>query len=278
MARWLITFGALFNHRHVHPYPACPRLSRNPISEWEQRPGVAFAADPATRPLTLAQLLPLYELLLVVEDVNVDAGDARTTLADAASFGVATATASGPGRAARLVAALQFHHYGPTPAGPDCIGLLSITAHSDADLDMDELTFITEFVQNALGENFEMIFGHGYHDDSAASELRVHLLVGYGARAPAVFVRPTVIPNPLPDAGGRDASAEAARLLVRHQRGSSGLIQRELKLGYNRTCCIMQQLQQAGIIGASKAGQFPPVLITDETQLAQHLAGLPSLH
>ncbi|WP_158022979.1 hypothetical protein [Hymenobacter coccineus] len=46
---------------------------------------------------------------------------------------------------------------------------------------MDELTYITEYIQNAQGEDAEMIFGHGEHDDAAAPGLRMHLLVGYGA-------------------------------------------------------------------------------------------------
>src|SRR3546814_18034430 len=42
---------------------------------------------------------------------------------------------------------------------------------------------------------------------------------------------------------------EAARLVVRHQQGSTSLIQRKLKLGYNRAGRIIDQLEAAGIVG-----------------------------
>lgn len=166
------------------PTPPAHALAETLLSEWEHRTGLRpTPAHQAARLLTLARLAELCELVLTSSDVNVDADDIRTTLAPAASFGIATAAARGPGRAAQVVAALQFHHYGPSPTGPASTVLLSITTHSDADLDMDGLTFIVEFVHNTLGENIEMIFGHGEHDDAAAPGLRMHLLVGYGAPA-----------------------------------------------------------------------------------------------
>ncbi len=262
------------------PTPPAHALAETLLSEWEHRTG--FCPTPAhqtARLLTLALLAELCASTLIEQDVNIDADDICTTLATAASFGTATAAASGPGRAAQVVAALQLHHYGPAPASPASTVLLSITAHSEADLEMDELTFIIEFVQNMLEETTEMIFGHGEYDDSTIPELRMSILVGYGAPAPAVFIKPTIIPNAPPDANGRDAAfAEAAHLFVRRQKASSGLIQRELKLGYNRSCRIVQQLEQAGIIGASETGQLATVLIADEAQLTQHLAELPGLH
>src|SRR3546814_20849488 len=45
---------------------------------------------------------------------------------------------------------------------------------------------------------------------------------------------------------------EAARLVVRHQQGSTSLIQRKLKLGYNRAGRIIDQLEAAGIVGRSE--------------------------
>src|SRR3546814_4068611 len=43
---------------------------------------------------------------------------------------------------------------------------------------------------------------------------------------------------------------EAARLVVRHQQGFTSLIQRQLKLGYNRAGRIIDQLEAAGIVGS----------------------------
>ena len=42
---------------------------------------------------------------------------------------------------------------------------------------------------------------------------------------------------------------EAAEVLVISQQGSTSLIQRKLKIGYNRTGRIMDQLEAAGIVG-----------------------------
>src|SRR5690606_5731439 len=52
------------------------------------------------------------------------------------------------------------------------------------------------------------------------------------------------------DLSDRDALfEEAARLIVMHQQGSTSLIQRKLKLGYNRAGRIIDQLEAAGIVG-----------------------------
>ncbi|TPG65799.1 DNA translocase FtsK [Hymenobacter nivis] len=258
--------------------PTTHALANTLLTEWEQQPSSAFApADPAARLRTLAQLVPLCACLLVVEDVNVEADDIRTTLAGATSFGVATATANGPGRAAQLVAAIRFHHHGLAPTSPARRILLSITSRLDAPLDMDELTFVIETVRDMVGEDTEMIFGHGEYDEPAGPELQLCVLVGYGAPALAAAAPRPSIPTPPPGPDGRDAAfAEAARLLVQRQKASSGLLQRELKLGYNRAHRVVHQLQQAGIISTSAAGQSATVLIADEAHLAEHLARLPN--
>lgn len=64
---------------------------------------------------------------------------------------------------------------------------------------------------------------------------------------------------------------EAARLVVRHQQGSTSMIQRKLKLGYNRAGRIMDQLEQAGIVGPSEGSKARSVLYPDEYQLEQFL-------
>ncbi len=64
---------------------------------------------------------------------------------------------------------------------------------------------------------------------------------------------------------------EAARLVVMHQSGSTSLIQRKMKLGYNRAGRIMDQLESAGIVGASNGSKVREVMITDEMSLEQLL-------
>ncbi|GAA4350238.1 hypothetical protein GCM10023185_07820 [Hymenobacter saemangeumensis] len=68
---------------------------------------------------------------------------------------------------------------------------------------------------------------------------------------------------------------EAARCIVLHQQGSTSLIQRKLKLGYNRAGRLIDQLQHAGIVGPFEGSKAREVLIPDEYQLEQLLNSLP---
>ncbi len=60
---------------------------------------------------------------------------------------------------------------------------------------------------------------------------------------------------------------EAARLIVAHQQGSTSLIQRKLKLGYNRAGRLIDQLEAAGIVGPFEGSKARDVLISDERSL-----------
>ncbi len=64
---------------------------------------------------------------------------------------------------------------------------------------------------------------------------------------------------------------EAARLIVRHQQGSTSLIQRKLKLGYNRAGRLIDQLEAAGIVGPFEGSKARIVLVQDEYALEQLL-------
>ena len=64
---------------------------------------------------------------------------------------------------------------------------------------------------------------------------------------------------------------EAARVIVMHQQGSTSLLQRKLKLGYNRAGRIVDQLEDAGIIGPFEGSKARKVLIPDEVSLEQLL-------
>ncbi|MGW8121194.1 DNA translocase FtsK 4TM domain-containing protein [Roseivirga echinicomitans] len=77
------------------------------------------------------------------------------------------------------------------------------------------------------------------------------------------------------DLSDRDAMFnEAARLIVSHQQGSTSLIQRKLKLGYNRAGRIIDQLEAAGIVGSFEGSKAREVLIPDEYSLEQLLNSL----
>jgi len=71
-----------------------------------------------------------------------------------------------------------------------------------------------------------------------------------------------------------DMFEDAARLIVTHQQGSTSLIQRKMKLGYNRAGRIMDQLEMCGIVGPSQGSKVREVYITDMYSLEQHLNSL----
>ncbi len=64
---------------------------------------------------------------------------------------------------------------------------------------------------------------------------------------------------------------DAARVIVLHQQGSTSLIQRKLKLGYNRAGRLIDQLEAAGIVGPFEGSKAREVLIPDEYSLEQLL-------
>ena len=86
------------------------------------------------------------------------------------------------------------------------------------------------------------------------------------------------LPNPYYDGGESYANdvdmthldplfEEAARLIVKEQRCSCGLIMRKFAIGYNRVVRLMNQLEKAGIVGVSYGSTLRDVLITDDRTL-----------
>ncbi|HVG15442.1 MAG TPA: DNA translocase FtsK, partial [Chitinophagaceae bacterium] len=77
------------------------------------------------------------------------------------------------------------------------------------------------------------------------------------------------------DASDRDALFEdAARLIVQNQVGSTSLIQRRMKLGYNRAGRLMDQLEAAGVVGQNQGSKAREVLIKTEAELVEYLESL----
>lgn len=64
---------------------------------------------------------------------------------------------------------------------------------------------------------------------------------------------------------------DAAIVIVTAQQGSASLLQRKLKLGYNRAGRIIDQLEASGIVGPFEGSKARQVLITDLAALDQHL-------
>lgn len=95
---------------------------------------------------------------------------------------------------------------------------------------------------------------------------------------PSAFELPEVVSDD--DEGGkkefiseeRDALfADAARIIVQNQHGSTSLLQRKLKLGYNRAGRLIDQLEAAGIVGPFEGSKAREVLIRDMDSLEQLL-------
>jgi len=67
---------------------------------------------------------------------------------------------------------------------------------------------------------------------------------------------------------------EAARILVQSQQGSTSLLQRKMKIGYNRAGRIIDQLEAAGIVGHFEGSKAREVIIKTEIELEQFLKNL----
>jgi S-DNA-T family DNA segregation ATPase FtsK/SpoIIIE len=64
---------------------------------------------------------------------------------------------------------------------------------------------------------------------------------------------------------------DAARLIVTHQQGSTSLIQRKMKLGYNRAGRIMDQLEILGVVGPFTGSKARDVMFHDLSGVEEHL-------
>lgn len=79
------------------------------------------------------------------------------------------------------------------------------------------------------------------------------------------------------DSSSRDPLFEdAARLVVSSQIGSTSLIQRRMKLGYNRAGRLMDQLEAAGIVGPNQGSKAREVQVKNEMELEEILEGFLS--
>ena len=67
---------------------------------------------------------------------------------------------------------------------------------------------------------------------------------------------------------------DAAKVIVNHQQGSVSLLQRRLKLGYSRAARIVDQLEEAGIVGPNDGSKARTVLVENEEQLETILRNL----
>lgn len=106
---------------------------------------------------------------------------------------------------------------------------------------------------------------------------RVVDFIGEQRGYPQAFMLPEYIDEK--DADGRDLDMserdplfeDAARLIVQSGVGSTSLLQRRMKLGYNRAGRLMDQLEMAGIVGGNQGSKARDVLVKTEHELEELL-------
>ncbi|WP_373520012.1 cell division protein FtsZ [Aquiflexum sp.] len=108
----------------------------------------------------------IAEIITVHQDVNVDFEDVKTVMKEAGAAVMGSATEEGDGRAIR---AAEKAIASPLLNNVDIRGaqkiLLSIMSGEDDELSMDELSEITEYIQERAGDEAEVIFGQGIDAD-----------------------------------------------------------------------------------------------------------------
>ena len=118
----------------------------------------------------------IAEIITVTAEVNVDFEDVKTVMKDSGAAVMGSATTEGEGRALR---AAEEALSSPLLNDTDIHGaqkiLLSIMSGEQAELEMDELTEITEYIQDKAGQEAEVIFGHGI-DSSLGQSIRVTVI------------------------------------------------------------------------------------------------------
>lgn len=118
----------------------------------------------------------IAEIITVTAEVNVDFEDVKTVMKDSGAAVMGSATTEGEGRALR---AAEEALSSPLLNNTDIHGaqkiLLSIMSGEQAELEMDELTEITEYIQEKAGQEAEVIFGHGI-DSTLGQSIRVTVI------------------------------------------------------------------------------------------------------
>jgi S-DNA-T family DNA segregation ATPase FtsK/SpoIIIE len=111
---------------------------------------------------------------------------------------------------------------------------------------------------------------------------RINSFVGSQAGYKEPFYLPIVhdeasggVPDPLEDID--DMFETAAKVVILHQQGSVSLLQRKLKIGYNRAGRIIDQLFNAGVVGPYQGSTARDVLVETEEELQEILDGLNDL-
>ncbi|MEQ1585000.1 MAG: cell division protein FtsZ [Cyclobacteriaceae bacterium] len=118
----------------------------------------------------------IAEIITLAGYVNVDFQDVRTVMLNAGAAVMGSSETRGDNRA---IKAAQQALASPLLDNKDIMGaqkiLLSIISGDEAELQMDELTTITEYIQQQAGDEAEVIFGHGV-DSGLGDRIRVTVI------------------------------------------------------------------------------------------------------
>lgn len=124
----------------------------------------------------------IAEIITVTAEVNVDFEDVKTVMKDSGAAVMGSSITDGENRAHR---AAEEALASPLLNNTDIHGaqkiLLSIMSGDQAELEMDELTEITEYIQEKAGQDAEVIFGHGI-DSTLGQSIRVTVIATGFAR------------------------------------------------------------------------------------------------
>ncbi|KAA9339114.1 cell division protein FtsZ [Hymenobacter busanensis] len=142
----------------------------------------------------------IAEIITVTADVNVDFEDVKTVMKDSGAAVMGSAITEGESRARR---AAEESLASPLLNNTDIHGaqkiLLSIMSGDQAELEMDELTEITEYIQDKAGQDAEVIFGHGI-DPTLGQSIRVTVIATGFAHEGHSITQPFMLKDSEPEA------------------------------------------------------------------------------
>ena len=161
----------------------------------------------------------ISDLISVTGDVNVDFADVRTVMSNRGAALMGTGQATGEDRA---VEAAQQAICSPLLDNVSILGATGVLVNisGGSDLAIDEVTTINSIVQEAVGDDAEMIFG-AVHDSELDGQIRVTVIAtGFGSEVEEEEPVPTLKVVPSTSPAARQGDAEGGPRLVPAGRGT----------------------------------------------------------
>lgn len=177
----------------------------------------------------------IAEIITIHQDVNVDFEDVKTVMKDAGAAVMGSSTEEGEGRAIRAAGAAISS---PLLNNVDIRGaekiLLSIMSGEDEELSMDELSDITEYIQEKAGDNAEVIFGQGIDPDLGKAIRVTVIATGFEmdrlagtARKEMLKAAPPAPTFTLPEVKAPIAEPQIEKTLINLDSGKSKIVKEE---------------------------------------------------